>query len=230
MNTNNPIRDIRNNFVEKMTETAMTEIFGKGYDNNTNNDEVNNLLTYFKNVFENAPINIETYLNLLVKKYGSIRINRTLNIGTHKVFCTSLEVDDEYGAYLRFAKCEQPFQDEFVYVSHEMTRDQIENLYHYVCGNLDNNPKMPYINAIKLALSDNKDFDFDTDTTLILQFCGFPMMHELFTIYVNSDDVICLTTRVNDETECDPLMDFSLDEIKAIYDVFVQQRFAEVKN
>ncbi len=143
----------------------------------------------------------------------------------------SLEVDENYGAFVRFQDGYRgKNNDEFAYLNEWFSREDIEKIYFFFFDKkrLD---KMPYINAIYYALkncNDNKGFVFQDDTKLMLSYNGDLVLHELISIYRHEEtDEVCISTLIDGQEEAihDYLLDFDIADLKEIFDIFINQYY-----
>jgi hypothetical protein len=82
-----------------------------------------------------------------------------------------------------------------------------------------------YINDIMSKLNEKgvNSFDFNQNTMIQLWYLGEVVDNILLTLYVNQNNVLCLTTMVFGEYQTDRLFDFGNDEVKIIYALFIEQ-------
>lgn len=177
------------------------------------------------------PLNYADVIALDVRENhgGAVVLDKPRHIVEGWPAIVSLEVDENYGAFVRFQDGTRgKNNDEFAYLNEWFSREDIEKIYFFFFDKkrLD---KMPYINAIYYALkncNDNKGFVFQDDTKLMLSYCGDLVLHELVSIYRHDEtDEVCISTIVEgqDEPLRDYLLDFDIADLKQIFDVFINQ-------
>lgn len=94
------------------------------------------------------------------------------------------------------------------------------------------NNKDFYLNAImtKMVEFGISAFAFDEGTTLKLWYLGDVVDNKLEWLYVSQNNELCITVTVDGDGLCtDPLVEFGIDDIKMIYNVFMEQFSNRVK-
>ena len=233
------IQDIdRDKIIKQLVDDAMSRIYGKQWENHKENPiitELTEMEEYLTTMFNNAPISMETWLGMLVRKNGGfIPINRTMSVNGKPCYIGSIEWDETYGTFLRWGDNERYFGDEFAYLDNVMTSTEMDALYCQLTKKFNtptNNEKAAYINAIYYALkgcNDSKFFNFYEGTKLVLPYNSENVENELLMVYRHEkDDTMCLSVRIdgnnNNEPILDLLEDFDVADLKQIVDVFIRQ-------
>lgn len=96
------------------------------------------------------------------------------------------------------------------------------------------NDKDVYLNGImsKMNESNLDEFVFDKGTTLKLWYLGEVVDTKLECLYFSPNNELCIDATIDDDDDglcTDPLIDFGIDEIKMIYNVFMEQISKRIK-
>ena len=90
-----------------------------------------------------------------------------------------------------------------------------------------------YLNGIKSKMFESKmdEFVFDEGTTLKLWYLGDVVDNVLGWIYISQNNELCIAVIIEGENDVciDPLVDFDIDGIKMIYNVFMEQFSKRIK-
>ena len=221
-----------------MAEQTCIRIFGEQryqdhIEENPRWDTIQDTYDKVRDTIMALPLNYADVIALDVRENhgGAVVLDKPRHIVEGWPAIVSLEVDENYGAFVRFQDGTRgKNNDEFAYLNEWFDRDDIEKIcfFFFDKKRLD---KMPYINAIYYALkycNNTKGFVFQDDTKLMLSYRGQLVSHELVSIYRHDEtDEVCISTLVDgeDETTRDYLLDFDIAELKEIFDVFINQYY-----
>lgn len=234
----NYLLGIRENLERKMLNDCMRMIFGERVDADVNAEdyEMQTISNELEKTFSNLPISMATLIGMAVQKNGGkIEFDPCYKFREGVFPFTSLKYDSTYGVYGCFGNRVDPtFGDEFIYIDREMTQDELNELYIYLQG--DDDKKAPYLNAIYDTLTTHQGFGIGygkglqiyDNNVAELKYRGDTLAHVVYCFYITDNGKVAVSTKssVNDEVQHELLRDFSLDEVKCLFNMFIKHWYS----
>ena len=234
----NYLLGIRENLERQMLNDCMRMIFGERVDADVNADdyEMQTISAELEKAFSNLPISMATLIGMAVQKNGGkIEFDPYYSFREGILPFTSLKYDSTYGVYGCFGNMVDPtFDEEFIYLERELTTEELNELYIYLKGDLK--AKMPYLNAIYTLITTQDGFGIGYgkglqiyyDNVVELKYSGDTLAHLVYGFYVTDNGKVAVSVKssVDDEVQHELLRDFSLDEVKSLFNVFIKHWYS----
>lgn len=232
----NYLLDIREDLERKMLNDCMRMIFGERVESEVNSYEMKEVSAELQKAFANLPISMSTLIGMAVQKHGGkIEFDPCYKFREGVLPFTSLKYDSTYGVYGCFGnKVDPTFGDEFIYLERELTIEELNELCLYLKGDLK--AKMPYLNAIYTLITTQDGFGIGYakglqiyyDNVVELKYSGDTLAHVVYGFYITENGKVAVSTKssVDDEVQHELLRDFSLDEVKSLFNVFIKHWYS----
>ena len=235
----NYLLGIRENVERQMLNDCMRMIFGERVDADVNADdyEMQTISAELEKAFSNLPISMATLIGMAVQKNrGKIEFDPCYKFRDGILPFSSLKYDSTYGVYGCFGNRVDPtFGDEFIYLEREMTQDELNELYIYLQG--DDDKKIPYLNAIYDTLTTHDGFGIGyghglqvyEDNVVPITEHEQVLDHVVYGFYITDNgSKVAVSVKSHEDTEVqhELLRDFSADEVKSLYNLFVRTFYA----
>lgn len=229
---------IRENLERKMLNDCMRMIFGERVEAEVNakDYEMKEVFDELKKAFSNLPITMTTLIGMAVQKNGGkIEFDPCYKFREGVLPFTSLKYDSTYGVYGCFGNRVDPtFGDEFIYLERELTTEELNELCLYLKGDLQ--AKMPYLNAIYTLITTQDGFGIGygkglqiyDNNVVELKYRGETLAHVIYGFYITDNGKVAVSNKssVDDEVQHELLRDFSLDEVKTLFNVFIKHWYS----
>lgn len=234
----NYLLGIRENLERQMLNDCMRMIFGERVDAEVNakDYQMKEVSAELEKAFSNLPISMATLIGMAVQKNGGkIEFDPCYKFREGVLPFTSLKYDSTYGVYGCFGNMVDPtFDEEFIYLERELTTEELNELYIYLKGDLK--AKMPYLNAIYTLITTQDGFGIGYgkglqiyyDNVVELKYRGDTLAHLVYGFYVTDNGKVAVSVKssVDDEVQHELLRDFSLDEVKSLFNVFIKHWYS----
>lgn len=236
------ISNLRNEVETTMLNDCMRTIFGDRVEAEVNAEdyEMQTISNELKKAFANLPISMSTLIGMAVQKHGGkIEFDPCYKFREGVLPFTSLKYDSTYGVYGCFGNRVDPtFGNEFIYIEREMTTDELDKLCIYLQG--DDLKKAPYLNTIYELISSHEGhgvgyenaFNIYYNNVVELQRGDETLAHVVVDFYITDNGKVAVSTKCvyDDEYQHDLLRDFSLDEVKRLFDLFINLWYSTDEN
>lgn len=234
----NYLLGIRENLERQMLNDCMRTIFGDRVEAEVNAEdyEMQTISNELKKAFANLPISMSTLIGMAVQKHGGkIEFDPCYKFREGVLPFTSLKYDSTYGVYGCFGNMVDPtFGDEFIYLERELTTEELNELCVYLKGDLK--AKMPYLNAIYTLITTEDGFGIGygkglqiyDDNVVELKHYGDTLAHVVYNFYITDNGKVAVSTKssVDNDIQDELLRDFSLDEVKSLFNVFIKHWYS----
>lgn len=234
----NYLLGIRENLERQMLNDCMRMIFGERVDAEVNakDYQMKEVSAELEKAFSNLPISMATLIGMAVQKNGGkIEFDPYYSFREGILPFTSLKYDSTYGVYGCFGNMVDPtFDEEFIYLERELTTEELNELYIYLKGDLK--AKMSYLNAIYTLITTQDGFGIGYgkglqiyyDNVVELKYSGDTLAHLVYGFYVTDNGKVAVSVKssVDDEVQHELLRDFSLDEVKSLFNVFIKHWYS----
>ena len=232
------ISNLRNEVETTMLNDCMRTIFGDRVESEVNAEdyEMQTISNELKKAFANLPISMATLIGMAVQKNGGkIEFDPCYKFRDGVLPFTSLKYDSTYGVYGCFGNQFDPtFNEEFIYLERELTTEELNELCLYLKGDMQ--AKMPYLNAIYTLMTTQEGFGIGYakglqiyyDNVVELKYRGETLAHVIYGFYITDNGKVAVSNKssVDDEVQHELLRDFSLDEVKSLFNVFIKHWYS----
>lgn len=200
---------------------------------NDSDPQMGEIKSILEGTFANLPLDIPTLIGIALRRNGhEIKFDRPYHWRDGVSPIVSLEFDDTYGAFARFAERDPVIGDEFFYLDREMNTAELNELYCYLRG--DDEKKIPYLNSIFYEISTHKGIGYGNgidiaDNNVVLLHDGDELLaHKVLGFYITTNNKVAVITQSSHDNEMqyELLRDFPLDEIKVLYDLFLRSWYS----
>lgn len=234
----NYLLGIREKLERQMLNDCMHLIFGERVDAEVNAKDyvMKEVSAELEKAFSNLPISMATLIGMAVQRNGGkIEFDPCYKFREGVLPFSSLKYDSTYGVYGCFGNRIDPtFNEEFIYLERELTTEELNELYIYL--QWDDNKKVPYLNAIYDTLTTHQGFGIGygkglqiyDNNVVELKHYGDTLAHVVYGFYITDNGKVAVSTKssVDNEVQHELLRDFSLDEVKCLFNVFIKHWYS----